>query len=533
MSDRLLEMHAGEAFGRYELLLPIARGGMSRVWAARLRGTRGFQKLVAIKTLLPSPDERDLLECMLLDEARLASQIQHPNVAQYLDLGERNGVLFVVMEWVEGEALRSLMRLAASRGGIPLELAGGIIAQTCKGLHGAHELRDTTGTPLGLVHCDVSPPNLMIGTNGAVKLIDFGIAKATLGSKPDQMVAGKLAFMAPEQARGEVLDRRADLFALGIILYLLTTGRHPFPGHRGSESLAHMYRSAEVVPPSQIVPNYPQALEDVVLKALRLERSERFGSAEEMLSELNFALPIQASEGELSAFVQEVAGTTISSRREAILDALRTADERHPEASLRSGQPLSLPPSAPPASQTGLPAGTSATDAPVTQDDSAPRPARERRHGTPWSLGATFLLGAIAAAGFSQAIFLRKPLPVETHFGASTPSQMPELETTAPVSARARQGQSDPGSAGVDPLPLGSAPSAGLPSGDPSALPSEADPLRNDADLAESEAAGGAQSPPPPPRKRPSGTTTCPRGKACASPPRPKNDLRLRRRYGI
>ncbi|HEY8943677.1 MAG TPA: serine/threonine-protein kinase, partial [Polyangiaceae bacterium] len=193
-----LDMHAGEAFSRYELLVPIAHGGMSRVWAARLRGTRGFQKLVAIKTLFTAEGgDHERLERMLLEEARLASQIQHPNVAQYLDLGERNGVLYVVMEWVDGEALGSLMRLATGAGGIPLEISVQIVAQACNGLHGAHELRDAQGRALGLVHCDVSPQNLMISANGAVRLIDFGIARATHGRGEEHLVAGKLAFMAP------------------------------------------------------------------------------------------------------------------------------------------------------------------------------------------------------------------------------------------------------------------------------------------------------------------------------------------------
>jgi serine/threonine protein kinase len=325
-----IELKAGQAFGRYELLLPIAKGGMSRVWAARLRGTRGFQKLVAIKTLFADGAEKQRLEPMLLAEARLAAQIQHPNVAQYLDLGERDGMLFVVMEWVDGESLTRLIKNSARLGRIPLGVSAQIVAQACNGLHGAHELRDAKGESLGLVHCDVSPHNLMIGGTGAVKLIDFGIAKATSGAPMEGqsgMVAGKLAFMAPEQARGHEVDRRSDIFSLGIVLYLLTTGRHPFGFGTPLETLERIVKNAPVIPPCAADPRYPAAVERVVMRALAHDRKDRFETAAEMLYELSAATDL-AHEIEVGAFVQETCAESLLERRLAIEEALSQATIR-------------------------------------------------------------------------------------------------------------------------------------------------------------------------------------------------------------
>jgi len=227
------DLTAGQVLGRYELLLPIAKGGMASVWAARLRGTRGFQKMVAIKTMLPGLVDDAHFEQMFLDEARLASQVRHPHVIEILDLGEVDHILFLVMEWVDGEPLNIIMKYAATRGGIPLAIAVSITAQVCRGLHAAHELRDQDGTLFGLVHRDVSPQNVLLTYDGVVKLVDFGVAKATSRASNETeagQLKGKIAYMSPEQLRGERIDRRTDVFAVGILLYIMTTGTHPFRG---------------------------------------------------------------------------------------------------------------------------------------------------------------------------------------------------------------------------------------------------------------------------------------------------------------
>jgi eukaryotic-like serine/threonine-protein kinase len=289
-----IDLRAGSILGRYELLLPIAKGGMAQVWAARMHGTRGFQKLVAIKTILAGAIDNTRLEQMFLEEAQLAAQIHHPNVVTTLDLGEHDGTLYLVMEWVDGEALSEVMARAAAMGGVPLPIAVNLIGQACQGLHAAHTLCDEHGALLGVVHRDVSPQNLLVTYSGTAKLVDFGIAKATgLSSSLTEAgeVKGKFAFMAPEQVAGQGVDRRADLFSLGIILYGMTTGRHPFRGSNPAETIRNTCSKKPPVPPSAIVPGYPSALEAVVMKALKKTPGARFESANQMLTALEGAMP--------------------------------------------------------------------------------------------------------------------------------------------------------------------------------------------------------------------------------------------------
>ena len=198
MGTQRAELNAGSVLGRYELLLPVAKGGMGQVWAGRLHGTRGFQNLVAIKTLLPTDGTDKQLERMLLSEAALASRIKHPNVVEGLDLGEHDGTLYFVMEWVSGEALDVVLKGSAASGLLPLPVVVRIAAQACSGLQAAHDAHDDAGTPLGLVHRDVSPQNLLVGYSGTVKLTDYGVAKATQQMSQGSVVGqvkGKFAYM--------------------------------------------------------------------------------------------------------------------------------------------------------------------------------------------------------------------------------------------------------------------------------------------------------------------------------------------------
>ena len=232
------ELQPGQLVDRYQLLLPVATGGTSQIWAARRCGTRGFEKLVALKTLAVPDSESRELERLLWREGRLASRIQHANVVQHFDLIEQDGVLCLVMEWIDGESLSSLLRRVSRAGGLPLGIAVQILVQACRGLQAAHELRGADGQPLGLAHCDVSPQNLMIDGSGVVKLIDFGIAKVRrFDGGGDDRVRGKPSFMAPEQAMRQHVDLRADIFSLGIMGYLLTTGHHPFGARNATDTL--------------------------------------------------------------------------------------------------------------------------------------------------------------------------------------------------------------------------------------------------------------------------------------------------------
>lgn len=284
------ELCAGQMLGRYELLLPIGHGGMGDVWAARLRGARGFTKLVAVKTILNMGDAK--LAQMLLDEATLASQIHHPNVAETIELGEHEGKLYSVMELIDGESLSLILRKAPAMGGVPLTVAVNLVGQVCRGLQAAHDLSDRHGNRIGLVHRDVSPPNVLVTYSGIVKIIDFGVA-TTLASRDSDAgeVRGKVSYFAPEQLRNQPLDARVDVFATGILLYLLTTERHPFRANSEEETVRAILSRAEATPPSAFVEEYPEALEAVLLKALSKDREQRFASAASFSDALEQALP--------------------------------------------------------------------------------------------------------------------------------------------------------------------------------------------------------------------------------------------------
>jgi len=305
-------------------LLRVAQGGMACVWAARLHGTRGFRKLVAIKTILPGVMGEERLEHMFLEEASLASGIDHPNVVDTIELGEHDGTLFMVLEWVDGEPLSTVLVEAQKNGGIPLPIGVNLIAQACKGLHAAHELADANGVPLGLVHRDISPHNLLVTYNGIVKVLDFGIAKAT--QKASSLteageIKGKLAFMAPEQVRGREVDRRTDVFALGTMLYVVTTGRHPWKGENPGETAQRLVSERPVKPPSVHREDYPEALEAVVKKALEKDPDKRYASAAEMLSALDDAVPSSLegnAEARVSEYMQQLLGTRGAERRKKI-----------------------------------------------------------------------------------------------------------------------------------------------------------------------------------------------------------------------
>lgn len=328
----MFQFTSGSILGRYELLVPIAHGGMAEVWAARLHGTRGFTKLVAIKTIRAGLIEDTRLEQMLMAEAQLASRIDHPNVVSTLELGEQGETLFLVMEWADSEPLSLLVKETAEADGIPLTIGVNIIAQACKGAHCAHELRDDNGEYLGVVHRDISPQNVLVTYQGMVKLVDFGIAKATQRASSmteDGEVKGKLAYMSPEQVRGEAVDRRTDIFALGTMLYMVTTGQHPFKGTHPGETIATLFSDAPILPPSRLRADYPKALERVVLKSLSKSRDERYSTAHEMLVALEAAVPeARGIETEVAEFLAKISAGRGEQRRRHIRTAGELLDQR-------------------------------------------------------------------------------------------------------------------------------------------------------------------------------------------------------------
>ena len=274
--------------GRYELLSLLAKGGMGEVFLARARGLGGFEKLVVVKRNLPGLDPAHQ---PLLAEARLAATLQHTNIVQVHDVEQADGTMFIAMEFLHGQDVRNILKRAirALEDGarLPLDHASAIAIAVCAGLDYAHDKRDGDGTPLEIVHRDVSPSNVLVTYDGGVKLIDFGIAKATTLPSETQLgtVKGKPGYMSPEQCLGEPLDRRSDLFCVGILLYEMTTGRRAFR----AENEFKMYKAiAEVDPPrpSSIDAAYPPNLEAIVMRALHKERRQRYPSARALQADL-------------------------------------------------------------------------------------------------------------------------------------------------------------------------------------------------------------------------------------------------------
>jgi serine/threonine-protein kinase len=313
---------------------------MGQVWLGRLQGARGYSKLVAIKTLLSGEQDASRLESMLAEEARIASLIHHANVVHTIELGEHEGVLYLAMEWVDGEPLGFLRTRASERGGMPIPVAVALIGQVLAGLHAAHELADHSG-PLGVVHRDVSPHNILVTYEGVAKLLDFGIAKAThqsSGSTETGEIKGKFSYMAPEQILGAEVDRRCDIFAAGIVLYLLTTGKHPFKGANTAAVIHSITTDTPVPPPSSLVADYPSELEQVLLKALEKDVHKRWASAEEMRAALERALPDafdDAGRAQLRDFMERIVGDRKIARREAVRRAQLAADARDVETGTR------------------------------------------------------------------------------------------------------------------------------------------------------------------------------------------------------
>ena len=330
-------LKAGYRLDRYELLCPIASGGMATVWLARLRGKRGFEKLYAIKTIRTELVDDPRFQEMFLDEARIASGIQHPNVAQILDLGEQQDVLFIVMEWVDGDSLAKIRKLVSKRGHrLPAGVVLRVLADACAGLHAAHELRDDKGDAVEIVHRDVSPQNLLVSTAGAVKVIDFGIAKAQ-GRKQGQtrtgVVKGKIQYMAPEQVKkGRTVDRRADIWALGVCLHELVTGKMPYEGDDDIEVINRLM--ADDAP--KIAEDTPEAVVRVLERSMVLDVDARFPTAAGMQRALEAAmkeLGDATTSEDVAAFLRSELPELSNKRREIVNRAVDEARERGTPAS--------------------------------------------------------------------------------------------------------------------------------------------------------------------------------------------------------
>jgi len=304
-----------------------------------LRGAAGFAKIVAIKQLHPQLAKDPDFVAMFKYEAHLASRIEHPSVAATLDVVSEDGELLVVMEYIHGETLSRLIRSKpiptpattvgppsdrqppSSRGPrepVPVDIACSIMGRVLEGLHAAHEACDETGKPLGLVHRDVSPQNIMVGVNGGAKVLDFGVAKAAGAAQTTKegTIKGKIAYMSPEQIYGDKLDRRADIYAAGVVLWELLTGRRLFAGDANEPAIAKALE-AVIDPPGLLVPTLPAELDDVAMRALSRSREDRFDTALEMAHALTSAAKT-ASAAAVGAWVEKRAAKPLAERTELI-----------------------------------------------------------------------------------------------------------------------------------------------------------------------------------------------------------------------
>jgi serine/threonine-protein kinase len=306
--------------GRYSIHAEIARGGMATVHLGRLTGPAGFSRTVAIKRLRASFATDPEFVAMLLDEARLASRVRHPNVVSIIDVVAAGGELLLVMDYVQGESLSKLIWAQRERKGrlVP-RIASKIMTEVLAGLHAAHEARSDRGEPLGIVHRDVSPQNILVGVDGISQVIDFGVAKAAgrVQSTRHGELKGKLAYMSPEQIRGDSVDQRTDVYAASVVLWEILVGRRLFPG----DGVKAMYSALTVPnpPPSSVNPGLCPELDAVVLKGLSKNVIDRYGTALEMADALERVIP-PATSREVARWIEELATKTLEERAKLVAE---------------------------------------------------------------------------------------------------------------------------------------------------------------------------------------------------------------------
>ncbi|HNS99966.1 MAG TPA: protein kinase [Polyangiaceae bacterium] len=319
---------------RYELLAELAAGGMATVYLARLGGAGGFQRLYAIKKLHPHfAHEREFVE-MFLDEARLAARIHHPNVVPILEVGQSQSGFFLVMEYIEGETLARLLgRTSLREERIPPRVGAKIVLDVLAGLEAAHSLVDDFGKPLHIVHRDVSPQNVMVGLDGTSRITDFGVARAAtrISTTRAGQLKGKVGYMAPEQARGDDIDSRADVFSVGVILWETLAGRRLFKNKPDAPDTHTLQRLLHEPIPTlrDIAPGTPEAIERVCFSALERDPDRRVASCGAFAEALEAAMMQScgvASAREVAAFVESVAGPELEQQREAVRNWVSRSD---------------------------------------------------------------------------------------------------------------------------------------------------------------------------------------------------------------
>ena len=494
-------LRAGYRLDRYELLCPIASGGMATVWLARLRGKRGFEKLYAIKTIRTELVDDPRFQEMLLDEARIASGIQHPNVAQILDLGEQGDVLFIVMEWVDGDSLAKVRKLVTKRGHrLPIGVVLRVLADASAGLHAAHELRDAQGNALEIVHRDVSPQNILLSGSGAVKIIDFGIAKAhgrSQGETRTGIVKGKIQYMAPEQAKkGHKVDRRTDVWALGACLHELASGKLPYDGDDDVEVIRKLMNDEPPTPAEGL----PDAIVRVLERSMALDPDARFPTAAGMHRALESAMKEigeSATSDDVGAFLRSELPELAQKRREIVNKAVDEARDRP----VASGQtPVAEP---------------DVAFAPTIMSQASPQTAREGRAERPSDVGTLALTrrktasNPLAVRDAASAALDQEPIEIPKKSkawlwlmllllaaGGGAAYHWP-AEARGVLSAIGIGGAADEGTLHAVPVPMeSSAAAAATPSAQPAPAPSPAPSVAPAAPPSAAPSASASAAPP-------------------------------------
>ena len=468
-SVELRAQSGARVIGRYALHDEIAAGGVATVHLGRLLGQAGFSRTVAIKRLHAQFAKDPEFVAMFMDEARLAARIHHPNVVSTLDVVARDGELFVVMEYIPGEALSKLVRCAAGMGErIEPRIAVAIVAGFLHGLHAAHEARSERGEPLELVHRDVSPQNVLVGIDGVARVVDFGIAKAvgrTQTTREGQL-KGKIAYMAPEQLHGMEVSRRTDVYAAAIVLWELLVGKRLF-ARENDAAVMMAALTAEVSAPSAVAPGVPGALDRIALRGLARIPEARFATAREMALALEGAIDL-ALPSEVGAWVQATAGSILGKRSSLVADI-----ESH------SGMDQQVPSDSPvpPADAKTLMTSAGPDDAsPASRSDRTAKNNERRRKG----FAALLVLAALIAGGVLVARVIAPPRGLPRAASSNAVTALPPAAVSPPpppmeLPAVTPTGSTSAAPAPVDPPAHAAAPSAVAPS---SLAPSSVAPPR-------------------------------------------------------
>jgi serine/threonine-protein kinase len=432
--------------GRYALYGEIASGGMATVHFGRLMGPVGFSRTVAIKRLHAQFAKDPEFAAMFLDEARLAARIQHPNVVATLDVVALDGELFLVMEYVQGESFARILRWARDTGmRLPPAVVATVLSGVLHGLHAAHEATDERGMPLGIVHRDISPQNMLIGSDGVPRVFDFGVAKAAgrLQTTREGQIKGKLSYMAPEQLNAAAVDRRTDIFGAGVVLWEALTNRRLFDGETEGAVLGKLLGGCKE-PPSAHAPDLPRSVDAIALRALARRPEQRFATARELAVALEEIFGVMTPR-QLGDWINSVAGDSLAQRAERVKEIeIRSSSRGAPAvaADAHDTAPDAMAPAAP---------------AP------APLPSKGRR-------GGAILAGVLGTAGLLAAGYLagsRSPEPAiaaaRTAEPPATSREQPPAPTAVPAPAPIAASASPEPTAAAEAPPSATSPRASAP----------------------------------------------------------------------